>query len=437
MNTWVAAIDFKKAFDSINQDYLWRTLDEQHVPAAYVSVLRGLYASQTAQVKTDVLSRKFEIHRGTKQGDPLSSLLFNALLERVMSKVKQTFVERKYGIQLGFGSVDTADDTRLTNLRFADDILITGRSLQQLSEMLLLLCTESQVSGLQLHPEKTKIISSTNREHRPRQKITKVGDMKIEVLARNDKIKYLGRQITFENATVVELSNRIKAAWAKFMQYKNELTRKNYSLSDRLRLFDSVVSSTVLYGSEAWTLTAEMARLLKTTQRRMLRMILGQGRRRIESTRGLTEEDQKSGDSEGDCASIQDDEGEMVEPWVDWIRRVTHNVESSLQRLKIRTWVEQARKRKWRYAAELYSGRGRQKWTHIALLWNPQLHSDTLQSTARRKPARPNLRWTDELQNFIKNRLQPGEALNDVCTDPDFWEKHENSFINRESELTL
>ena len=168
LNTWVAAIDFKKAFDSISQNYLWQALDEQNVPDAYVSVLRNLYMEQSAQVKTDVLSRKFGVHRGTKQGDPLSSLLFNALLERVMSRVKKTFVDRKYGIQMGLGSVETADDTRLTNLRFADDVLVTGRTLQQLSDMLLLLRDESAASGLQLHPDKTKIISSTNREHRPR-----------------------------------------------------------------------------------------------------------------------------------------------------------------------------------------------------------------------------------------------------------------------------
>ena len=77
-----------------------------------------------------------------------------------MSKVKQAFVEKKYGIQLGLGSAENAADTRLTNLRFADDVLITGRSLKQLSEMLNLLQKESEVSGLQLHPEKTKIISS-------------------------------------------------------------------------------------------------------------------------------------------------------------------------------------------------------------------------------------------------------------------------------------
>ena len=129
--------------------------------------------------------------------------------------------------------------------------------------------------------------------------------MKIEVLPRNGKIKYLGRQITFENGTVVELSNRIKAAWAKFMQYKSELTKKHYSLSDRLRLFEAVVTPTVLYGSEAWTMTAEMSRLLRTTQRRMLRMVLGQGRRRTERTHEREEDDHKSEDSDGNSASIQ------------------------------------------------------------------------------------------------------------------------------------
>jgi len=254
--------------------------------------------------------------------------------------------------------------------------------------------------------------------------------MKIEVLARDSKVKYLGRQITFEDANVVELSNRIKAAWAKFMQYKQELTKKSYSLSDRLRLFDSVVSPTVLYGSETWTLTAEMARLLKTTQRRMLRTILGQGRRRTQRVLEPTSDDDKSEDLGDDFANAQDDDRDELEPWVDWIRRATHDVENSLQKLKIKTWIEQARKRKWKFAAELYSGSGEQKWSQIALVWNPQVHSDALQPPARRKPTRPNLRWTDELHYYVKNRLRPERQWNDVCSDPEFWKSQENDFVN-------
>ena len=178
--------------------------------------------------------------------------------------------------------MESRDETRLTNLRFADDVLVVGSSLKQVTEMLLLLKTETGKCGLELHPEKTKIISSTNRQNRPRNKYTQVGDMRIEILARAGTLKYLGQQITFDDARRVELSHRIRGGWAKFMEHKDELTRKTYALSDRLRLFDAVVSPAVLYGSETWTLTKEMERGLRTTQRRMLRAILGQGRRRIQ-----------------------------------------------------------------------------------------------------------------------------------------------------------
>ena len=101
MNTWAAALDFKKAFDSIDQQYLWSTLREQQVPKTYIDILQDLYRNQTARVKTDKISREFTIERGTKQGDPLSSLLFNAVLENVMRRVKECFGTNKYGIKLG------------------------------------------------------------------------------------------------------------------------------------------------------------------------------------------------------------------------------------------------------------------------------------------------------------------------------------------------
>ena len=46
----------------------------------YISLLNKLYRDQKASVQTDVESNMFEIKKGTKQGDPLSSLLFNTVL---------------------------------------------------------------------------------------------------------------------------------------------------------------------------------------------------------------------------------------------------------------------------------------------------------------------------------------------------------------------
>ena len=421
LNSWVAAIDFKKAFDSIDQNYLWEALSEQHVPRSYIRILQSLYFEQSAQVKTDKMSRTFGIRRGTKQGDPLSSLLFNALLEKLMSTVKESFMTRRLGIKFG-----STEESRLTNLRFADDILLAARSLKQLSDMLLLVQGEASKCGLELHPDKTKIISSTNRAGRPRGSHAHIGTMKIEILPRASAVKYLGRQITFEDYHEVELRNRIRAGWAKFMQNKQELVNKKYSLNDRLRLFESVISPTVLYGSECWTMNKSMDKMLRTTQRKMLRSILGQGRRRITRT---SQTEQDSGSEHEAEPNTQEEANDELEPWAEWIRRVTHSAEESLEKLRIKTWVEQARRRKWRWAAKLYCETEQDKWTNAALAWNPQVHFDHPKPTARRKQAGPKKRWTDELEHFVRTLPQQNTTLKDVCTDPNFWQTYENDYV--------
>ena len=51
------------------------------VEPAYVRLLQRLYSQQEGTVLTDKENDIFPIKRGTKQGDPLSSLLFNTVLQ--------------------------------------------------------------------------------------------------------------------------------------------------------------------------------------------------------------------------------------------------------------------------------------------------------------------------------------------------------------------
>ena len=51
-------------------------------------------------------------------------------------------------------------------------------------------------------------------------------------------------------------------------------------LKDKLRLFEAVVTPTILYGAAAWTLTEDMEMLLRTARRKMMRLIFGAHRRR-------------------------------------------------------------------------------------------------------------------------------------------------------------
>ena len=80
---WVVTIDLKKAFDRVDHTALFNALRQQMDPE-YVSLLEKLYEIQYGNVG----SHRFRIARGVRQGDVLSPILFNAILEHAMRKWK-------------------------------------------------------------------------------------------------------------------------------------------------------------------------------------------------------------------------------------------------------------------------------------------------------------------------------------------------------------
>eukprot|EP00973_Karenia_brevis_P079080 10973485-Karenia_brevis.AAC.1 len=63
--------------------------------------------------------------------------------------------------------------------------------------------------------------------------------MELEVLSAGKTTMYLGRLLAFEDFHDIELQHRMKRAWAKFYSLKTELCNRAFSLSSRLRLFQS------------------------------------------------------------------------------------------------------------------------------------------------------------------------------------------------------
>ena len=263
---WVAAVDFQKAFDSVEHASLWTNLRDMGVPAAYIRVLASLYILQSGEIITDKTSKKFAIRRGTKQGDPLSPKLFNAVLEGVLRKLKVEWSAKGYGVRV---QPETA--ARLTNLRFADDILSIASSKDEAQDMLASLARASSEVGLQIHLGKTKLLSNIPDAERGYLKKIEVAGGEVEVVPYEDAVMYLGRSLSLGRMQEEELRHRIARAWSKFHQFKKELCGRYFPLLDRLRLFEAVVTPSVLYACGTWTMNSGMECMLRSAQRQMLR----------------------------------------------------------------------------------------------------------------------------------------------------------------------
>ena len=222
-------VDFQKAFDSINHKGLWEALSAQGVPQTYIHFLQKLYHNQSGVVQTDCLSKPFVIGRGTRQGDPISPILFNSALEALMRKLCEKWRSKgKLGVSIR--------NRRLTNLRFADDLLLFAPSLRGAKQMLSDLVSEAAQLGLKVHETKTTFI--WNGHGRPSEcaNICIQGNS-FEVLGSRDSTMYLGWLLCFEQTHDREIQHRITKAWTKFAVYLRELTDCFYDLEKRIKLF--------------------------------------------------------------------------------------------------------------------------------------------------------------------------------------------------------
>ena len=97
--------------------------------------------------------RPLNIQRGVKHGDILSPILFNAAPDSALWKRRGKC--EHHGIAMGHYE-------RLTNIRYADDLMLYARSFPALVEMIETLSWEQHEICLQLNAAKRKKITCSN-----------------------------------------------------------------------------------------------------------------------------------------------------------------------------------------------------------------------------------------------------------------------------------
>ena len=114
------------------------------IPDHLICLLRNLYASQEATVRTGHGATDwFQIGKGVRQGCILSSCLFNLNAEYIM---------RNAGLDEAQAGIKTAG-RNISNFRYADNTILMAES-EELKSPLMKVKEESEKVGLKLNIQK-------------------------------------------------------------------------------------------------------------------------------------------------------------------------------------------------------------------------------------------------------------------------------------------
>ena len=86
----IISIDAEKSFDKIQHPFMIKTLQKVGIEGTYLNIIKAIYVKPTTNIVLKVEKLKpFPLRSGTRQGCPLSPLLFNTVLEVLATAVRE------------------------------------------------------------------------------------------------------------------------------------------------------------------------------------------------------------------------------------------------------------------------------------------------------------------------------------------------------------
>ena len=187
-------IDFQKAFDTVEWDFLFNTLKSYNFGPIFQSWIKLLYTEvSSCTINNGYLSKNFELTRGIRQGCPISAFLFILIAEILSLKLKST--ENARGITIGKFEYKV--------IQLADDTTIFMNDLESLKVAIKIFLEFEKIAGLKINLEKCEVIE--------------LGPMKLDLSS-------FGKELS--NLKVNRSSFRTLGVW--FSKNCDESVRLNY-----------------------------------------------------------------------------------------------------------------------------------------------------------------------------------------------------------------
>lgn len=227
----LVSLDAEKAFDSVRWNFLYKVLTKFRFHNNFTEIIKTLYDKPCARIKINGdLSDPFQLERGTRQGCPISPLLFALFIEPLSQWIRQNHSIK--GVEIESGEHKLA--------LFADDILLyMSQPTKSLPTLFNFLKGYEAISGYKLNVSKTQVLTLN---YDPPRQIKDKYNLKWDTKS----INYLGVNISRDYSDLFHLNYG-----PLIKKIKSDLIRWNlipiFSLSSRVDSVRMIILPKLLY----------------------------------------------------------------------------------------------------------------------------------------------------------------------------------------------
>ena len=262
-STFVAFIDFSKAYDNINRELLRNKLHTYGIGGKIFQSLRALYNNVKCAVKVNHTQTDwFSVTSGLKQGCILSTLLFNLYindLSDALSKLSKGIL---------------VDNTYINHLCYADDLALIAENENDLQCLLDIVSVWCNRNCMSVNFSKTKVIHFRNQSVDKSAFQFKCGELNINYA---DSYKYLGLVLNeYLNYSVTAKYVAQSATRALGLLISKFKQSGGMPFDVYKKLYYTTVWSVISYGAAVWGVKEYS--VINTVQNKACRFFLGVGK---------------------------------------------------------------------------------------------------------------------------------------------------------------
>uniref|UniRef100_A0A803SXA7 Reverse transcriptase domain-containing protein n=1 Tax=Anolis carolinensis TaxID=28377 RepID=A0A803SXA7_ANOCA len=224
-------LDAEKAFDSVNWFCISEILSKMDIGFYFKNAIEKIYSKQRARIIINgQLSDTIEIKRGTRQGCPLSPLLFILTLERLLDAIRKN--KELKGL--------TVKNNTFKIRAYADDVVcMIEDPTKQIKSWLEIIENFGEITGIKINREKTKILTKNISNVQKEEIQNKTG---IEIAK---KVKYLGIELTSSNAQLQK--NNYDKKWREIKKKMERWDALHLSLLGKIAAIKMKVLAEALF----------------------------------------------------------------------------------------------------------------------------------------------------------------------------------------------